>query len=87
VTLIPYSVLGTAMFLIAITTRIGAHFHTVPARLGAILVMLVLAVLALVAFGVAVCLFLFTKPQRLVPPRYRNPEPGRRGADRSQSRE
>lgn len=71
VTLVPGAVMWTAGFLIGIASRIGAHLHTNSARIAVDLLTALLGLVAILAFGVAASLFLFTKPRRFVPPRLR----------------
>jgi hypothetical protein len=71
VTLLPGTVVWIAGFLICVVSRVGAHFHGSIAGLVEGVIVTLLGLVALAAFGVAVSLFFFTRPRRFVPPRYR----------------
>lgn len=72
VTFVPVTVMWTAGLLIGIATRIGAHLRADPGRVAVDIVVVLLGLVALAAFGVAMSLFFFTKPRRFVPLRYRS---------------
>ena len=71
VTLLPNTVMFAAFCFIGIVSRIGGHVHSNSGQMALAVVTILLGFVALVAFAISASLFFFTKPQRFVPPRYR----------------